>query len=207
VVEKTQDKITPVASRSRGTNIMNQQQQLEKYAEMVKQYSKTLDLSSPNMLEKFHIAIDNSKKYTELIPESAKVLDIGSGVGLPGIPLAILRPDLEITLCEIRQKRAAFLERVVSTVNIMNAEVLHGDVKQLKSHNFNAVTAQSVGTLAHLYKLCQNALTTTWVIISNKGEKLEQEIAEIQKITNILSFKTEKLAENAIIVIVYGGQE
>lgn len=185
---------------------MNQKQQLEKYANLVRQYSKTLDLSSPKMLEKFHIAIENSKKYAEMIPESANVLDIGSGVGLPGIPLAILRPDIGITLCEIRQKRAAFLERVVSSLLLANTHVFHGDVKQIKNHQFNAVTAQSVGTLAHLYKLCQNALTPTWVIISNKGEKLEQEIAEIQQMTSILSFKTEKLDENATIVIVYGGQ-
>jgi 16S rRNA (guanine527-N7)-methyltransferase len=184
---------------------MNPQQQLEKYAELVRQYSKTLDLSSPKMLENFQTAIENSTKYAELMPESVNVLDIGSGVGLPGIPLAILRPDITITLCEIRQKRAAFLERVVSAAQITNAQVFHGDVKRLKNHNFGAVTAQSVGTLAHLYKLCKNALTPTWVIMSNKGEKLEQEIAEIQKVANILSFKTEKLDENATIVIVYGG--
>jgi 16S rRNA (guanine527-N7)-methyltransferase len=186
---------------------MNQQQQLEKYNELVQQYSKTLDLSSPKMLEKFHIAIENSRKYAELIPELARVLDIGSGVGLPGIPLAILRPDIAITLCEIRQKRAAFLERVIATIKITNAQVFHGDVKQIKSHTFNAVTAQSVGTLAHLYQLSKNALTPSWVIISNKGAKLEQEIVEIKKITNISSFKTETLDENATIVIVYGGQE
>ncbi len=184
---------------------MNQQQRLEKYESLVQQYSKTLDLSSPKMLDKFHIAIDNSKKYAEMIPESANVLDIGSGVGLPGIPLAILRPDIAITLCEIRQKRAAFLERVVSTLKIDNARVFNGDVKQIKTQTFNTVTAQSVGTLAHLYQLCKNALTPTWVIMSNKGAKLEQEIAEIQKITNVLSFNTEKLDENATIVIVYGG--
>jgi 16S rRNA (guanine527-N7)-methyltransferase len=186
---------------------MTQQQQLEQYAKLVQQYSKTLDLTSPKMLEKFQIAIENSKKYAEMIPQSANVLDIGSGVGLPGIPLAILRQDIEITLCEIRQKRAAFLERVISTTQITNARVSNLDVRQIKSQNFNAVTAQAVGTLAHLYQLCKNALTPTWVIISNKGEKLEQEIAEIQKTTSILSIKIEKLDENATIVIVYGGQE
>jgi 16S rRNA (guanine527-N7)-methyltransferase len=185
---------------------MNQQQQLEKYNELVQQYSKTLDLSSPKMLEKFQTAIENSRKYAELIPESARVLDIGSGVGLPGIPLAVLRPDIAITLCEIRQKRAAFLERVISTLNLTNVQVFHGDVKQIKTQKFNAITAQSVGTLAHLYQLSKNALTPTWVIISNKGDKLDQEMAEIQKITTVLSFKTEDLDQTAKIVIVYGGQ-
>jgi 16S rRNA (guanine527-N7)-methyltransferase len=185
---------------------MNQQKRLEKYASLVRKYSKTLDLSSPKMLGRFEVAIENSSKYAELIPESAKVLDIGSGVGLPGIPLVILRPDIQITLCEIRQKRAAFLERVVSTLGITNARVSNIDVKQIQTRDFNAITAQSVGTLVHLYQLCQNALAPTWVIISNKGEKLEQEIEEIQKITHVLSFKTEKLDENATIVVIYGGQ-
>ncbi len=186
---------------------MTQQQQLEKYQSLVRQYSKTLDLSSPKMLENFDIAIENAKKYTELVPESARVLDIGSGVGLPGIPLAILRPDIEITLCEIRQKRAAFLERVISIAQITNARVSNLDVKQIKSQDFKVVTAQAVGTLKHIYQLSKNALTPSWVIISNKGEKLEQEIAEIQKIAHVLSFKTEKLTESATIVMVYGGQE
>jgi 16S rRNA (guanine527-N7)-methyltransferase len=203
MVEKTQSQIATIATRTRGAIAMNQQ--LEKYANMVKLYSKTLDLSSPRMLEKFQVAIENSEKYTELMPQSANVLDIGSGAGLPGVPLAILRPDITITLCEIRQKRAAFLERVVSTLGITNARVFHGDVKQIQTPQFNAVTAQSVGTLAHLYNICKNALTPNWVIISNKGEKLEQEIAEIQRITKILSVKTEKLDENATIVIVFGG--
>jgi 16S rRNA (guanine527-N7)-methyltransferase len=206
-VEKTPIKTATITTRTRGVKNVDQQQQLEWYTELVRQYSKTLDLSSPNMLAKFQIAIENSKRYADLMPESANVLDIGSGVGLPGIPLAIIRPDITIKLCEIRQKRAAFLERVVSMASITNAQVFHGDVKQLRGHNFGAVTAQSVGTLAHLYKLCKNALAPTWVIISNKGEKLEQEIAEIQKITNILSYKTEKLDEIASIVIINGGQE
>jgi 16S rRNA (guanine527-N7)-methyltransferase len=184
----------------------SQQKQLEQYANLVRQYSKTLDLSSPKMLEKFSIAIENSRIYAKLVPDSAQVLDIGSGVGLPGIPLAILRPDIAITLCEIRQKRAAFLERVVSSVHIGNAHVYNGDVQQIKDAKFNAVTAQSVGTFTHLYQLCKNALTPTWVIISNKGEKLQQELEELQKITTIQSFNTEKLDETATIAIVHGGQ-
>ncbi len=183
------------------------QQQLEGYAKLVQQYSKTLNLSSPKMLEKFTIAIENSKKYAEIVPKSARVLDIGSGVGLPGIPLAILRPDISITLCEIRRKRAAFLERVISSGQISNAHVYNGDVRQIHNQTFNTITAQSVGTLKHLYQLCKHTLASSWVIISNKGDNLEQEIEELQKIAATLSIKTEKLAESATIVIIHGGQK
>ena len=185
---------------------INQQHQLEEYGALVQRYSKTLDLSSPKKLQAFSIAIENSKKYAEIVPVSARVLDIGSGVGLPGVPLAILRPDSQITLCEIRQKRAAFLERVVSSIHISNAYVYNGDVQQIRDQTFNTVTAQAVGTLKHVYQLCSHVLDDSWVIISNKGATVDQEIEEISKVTKIRSFTLEKLDENASIICVYGGQ-
>ena len=184
----------------------NQQHQLEEYEALVQRYSKTLDLSSPKKLQAFTNAIENSKKYAEIVKVSARVLDIGSGVGLPGVPLAILRPDIQVTLCEIRQKRAAFLERVVSSIHISNVHVYNGDVQQIRDQTFDTVTAQAVGKLKHVYQLCSHVLDESWVIISNKGATVDQEIEEISKVTKIRSFTLEKLDENASIVCVYGGQ-
>ena len=186
---------------------VNQKRQLEEYHGLVQRYSKTLDLSSPKKLQAFSIAIENSKIYAEIVPESAKVLDIGSGVGIPGIPLAILRPDTEVTLCEIRQKRAAFLERVVSSIHISNAHVYNGDVQQIRDQKFTTVTAQAVGSFKHLYQLCSHVLDSTWVIISNKGETIQQEMEELGKITQIRSHTIKNLDENASIVSIYGGQK
>ena len=55
---------------------------------------------------------------TNIVPEAAKVIDVGSGAGLPGLPLAILRPDTRVTLVEPRQKRAAFLRYAVEQLRL-----------------------------------------------------------------------------------------
>jgi 16S rRNA (guanine527-N7)-methyltransferase len=182
-----------------------QQGQLEQYRQLVLKYSSTLDLSSPTKLKNFSVAIENSSAYAKIVPEHAKVIDIGSGVGLPGVPLAILRPDIQIVLCEIRQKRAAFLERIISTLHITNASVYNGDVQQIQNATFDAVTAQAVGTLKHIYKLCSKLLGSEWVIITTKGEKLTEELAELQKITPIRGYELEKLDENTAMIVIKGG--
>jgi 16S rRNA (guanine527-N7)-methyltransferase len=106
---------------------------LQAYTNLVQQYAKTLDLTSPSMLAEFEIAVSRSSVYDQVIPEGSRVLDIGSGVGLPGIPLAIRRPDLKVCLCEIRQRRAAFLERAVSSLKLTNATVSNHPVSSLIS--------------------------------------------------------------------------
>ncbi len=183
----------------------HQETQLEQYESLVLKYSKTLDLSSPKKLENFKTAIQNTGKYAEAIPESARVLDIGSGVGLPGIPLAILRPDIQVVLCEIRQKRAAFLERVVSSVQIANTTVYNNDVLKIQNHRFDVVTAQAVGTLKLIYQLSKHLLEVNWMIISNKGQSVTQEIEELNKITPIRSVTLEQIDENTALVVINGG--
>lgn len=186
--------------------IHEQETKLEKYIELVQKYSKTLDLSSPKKLENFRIAVENTRNYAKIVPQNACVLDIGSGVGLPGVPLAIFRPDIEVTLCEIRQKRAAFLERAVSSIQISNARVYNGDVQQIQNKTFDAVTAQAVGSLKHIYQLCHKSLNSEWVLISNKGDKLTDEIEELRQITTVQKVEIKKLDETASIVMIYGGQ-
>ena len=63
------------------------------------------------------------------IPPEARVADLGSGAGLPGLPLAIVLPDRSFTLIEMRRGRAAFLESVVDDLGLRNAKVLLGKVE------------------------------------------------------------------------------
>jgi len=85
-----------------------------------------------------------------LIPEGTRVLDIGSGGGLPGIPLAIVRPDLTVTALEPRRKRAAFLRHVLRSVPVANAEVLEDRVERLDRSSWAVATVRAVGSLGEL---------------------------------------------------------
>jgi 16S rRNA G527 N7-methylase RsmG len=74
----------------------------------------------------------DSLAFLELFPTHARTaVDIGSGAGIPGVPIAIVRPDLRLTLIEARRKRASFLATVVRELGLTNARVVHGRVEDL----------------------------------------------------------------------------
>ena len=180
---------------------------LEQYTALVRKYATTLDLTSPSLLADFDFALEKSEPFARALEQNLKILDIGSGVGLPGIPLAIARPDLEVMLCEIRQRRAAFLELAVSALGLGNVRVYNGDVRKLRQAEFDAVTAMAVGTLDHLYGLSQDVLKPDWLLVTRKGPGIEAEIAALRQKTNVLDVKLEPLEETAVLVTVRGSKQ
>lgn len=179
--------------------------QLRAYAQLVRQYAGTLDLSSPRVLEQFKYAISKTVVYDPYLPQEIRVLDIGSGVGLPAIPIAIRRPDINLVVCEIRKRRAAFLERAVSTLNLPRVRVYNGDVQQLRYVQFDAVIAQAVGRIGRTYTLCQHLLKPSWIILTIKGATLDREIEELKEIAGALDVEKKPLDDNTTLVAIHGG--
>lgn len=110
--------------------------QLERYAAIVRRYAGKLDLVSPGDLERFESRhIDDSLRalpYVQQAPPGPAV-DVGSGAGLPGIPLAIADPGRHWRLLEPRKRRAAFLEEVVRELDLGNVEVVCDRAENLPS--------------------------------------------------------------------------
>jgi 16S rRNA (guanine527-N7)-methyltransferase len=183
---------------------MTATEQLEQYLKLVKDYARVLDLSSPKMLQEFETGIQKSQAFIEAIDPNATILDVGSGAGLPAIPIAIMRPDAQITLCEIRSKRAAFLERVVSSLQLKNSLVFQGDVRKLEP-KFDVVTALWLGSLEQIYKLVQPRLNSHWQIMTRKGNNLELEQAALLKHNPEIQIKVTELEDGAKFVILSGG--
>jgi 16S rRNA (guanine527-N7)-methyltransferase len=179
---------------------------LQRYAALVRQYSMTLDLSSPEVLDHFEVAIQRTEAYSPLLQGQLRVLDIGSGVGLPGIPIAIRHSDVEITLTEVRKRRAAFLERVVSSLNLSNARVYNGDVQQLGDDSFDVVIGQAVGSLVQVYRLSQHVLKPSWTILTRKGDALNDELEELKSTVGVIRVATRPLGDGTAVVAVYGGE-
>ena len=84
---------------------------------------------------------------SQLISHGIRVIDIGSGAGFPGLPLAIARPDLRVTLLEPRKKRAAFLRHVLQRLPLRNAGVLEKRARALGDAGFDLATVRAVGDL------------------------------------------------------------
>jgi 16S rRNA (guanine527-N7)-methyltransferase len=82
---------------------------------------------------------------SSLIAHGERVVDVGSGAGFPGVPLAIARPDLPITLVEPRFKRAAFLRHVVRALALSNLTVFEGRVEEVGGQTYDVATTRAVG--------------------------------------------------------------
>ena len=80
-----------------------------------------------------------------LITHGARVVDIGSGAGFPGLPLAIARPDLDVTLVEPRAKRCAFLRHVVRTLGLENVRVAAARIEEVVGRTFDVATTRALG--------------------------------------------------------------
>jgi 16S rRNA (guanine527-N7)-methyltransferase len=83
-----------------------------------------------------------------LVPHGARVVDIGSGAGFPGVPLAIVRPDLLVCALEPRKKRVEFLRHIARAVPVSNLEVLEGRPSDLPPRRFDVAVSRAVGDLA-----------------------------------------------------------
>jgi 16S rRNA (guanine527-N7)-methyltransferase len=115
------------------------------------------------------------------VPAGAPVIDIGSGGGVPGIPLAIARPDLRVTLVEATQKKAAFLTAVSAALGLTNVTVIAERAEQLISvqrGRFDVVTARAVGRLVALVPITLPFAKPGGRAILIKGQRAEEELAE-----------------------------
>jgi 16S rRNA (guanine527-N7)-methyltransferase len=112
----------------------------------------------------------------------ASVADVGSGGGLPGIPLAVARPDLKVTLIEATQKKSAFLSAVAGVLGLENVSVRPARAEELGARElrgaFDAVTARAVGRLAVLVPLTAPLARAGGLILLVKGQRADEELAE-----------------------------
>lgn len=107
---------------------------LESYSELVRRFSGKLDLVSPADLDRFEDRhISDSLRALPYVREApaGPAVDVGSGAGLPGIPLAVCDPERSWRLLEPRKRRAAFLEEVVRELDLRNVEVVAGTAAAL----------------------------------------------------------------------------
>jgi len=120
----------------------------------------------------------NCAHLQELIPEGASVIDVGSGAGLPGLPVALARPDVQIRLVEPLERRFHFLREVVAELGLRDqVAVVRGRAEDVAGE-FSApvVTARAVAPLATLYGWTLPLVQTDGVLLAIKGRSAPDEI-------------------------------
>lgn len=117
--------------------------------------------------------IFNCLFLTTLLPHRASLFDIGSGAGLPGIVIALARPDLQVTLIEPLERRVEFLKEATADTSI---EVIRGRAQDVKK-TADFVTARAVAPLEKLKKMSWHMVKTNGALLAMKGESAAAEMA------------------------------
>lgn len=163
-------------------------EKIDRYAQILATWGIERGLIGPREGDRIwerHIA--NCLPVTTLIPlddpqlkahdaKKLKVADIGSGAGLPGIVIALARPDLEITLIEPLQRRVDFLNEVIGELELP-IEVVRGKAESVK-RSFDIVTARAVAPLPKLLPMSWHLVRQGGAVLAMKGESAQAEIDE-----------------------------
>ena len=150
--------------------------QIQAYAQILKTTGIERGLIGPKEGDRIwqrHIA--NCLPITTLIPQGVRVADIGSGAGLPGIVIALARPDLKVSLIEPLQRRVDFLNEVISELHLP-VEVIRGRAEIVKKQ-FEAVTARAVAPLEKLMQISWQMIPRGGCLLAIKGEQAEVELS------------------------------
>jgi 16S rRNA (guanine527-N7)-methyltransferase len=178
------------------------------YAAALARDSDTLGLLGPRELEIIwsrHIL--NSAVVAELVADGKTVADVGSGAGLPGIPMAIAQPNAQFTLIEPMERRSDWLKQQVAELGLTNVEVLRARAEEVGSV-YDIVTARAVSNLSKLLRLTVDLIRDGGELLALKGSKAAEEIAEAQKLAkklkiagfDLLTVGGEHLADPTTVV-------
>jgi 16S rRNA (guanine527-N7)-methyltransferase len=112
----------------------------------------------------------------------ASLADLGTGPGLPGIPLAIIRPEASVSLVESNGKKARFLREAVRQLGLDNARVIESRAEAVAEHGrYAAITARAMDRLAGILAVGGHLLAPDGVLLAMKGPRIADEIAELDR--------------------------
>ena len=158
--------------------------------------SETYGLLGPRELPRIwsrHVI--NSGLLAELVPDGTKVVDVGSGAGLPGIPVAIAQPNAHFTLVEPMERRSSWLEEVIKDLGLGNVAVVRARAEEVTESDFDFATARAVAALDKLLRLLTPLIRFSEhrTIIAMKGSKAPEEIAAAAKKLELLGFNSPEI--------------
>ena len=172
---------------------------LNKFYELLIEYNKNINLTAITdinevALKHFADSLININYYKQ----NSTLCDIGSGAGFPGLPIAIMRPDLKITLVDSLQKRINFLNVVIAELNLTNITTIHSRAQDLQQNNikresFDYTTARAVAKLNILAEYCLPFTKINGEMIAFKSNNTTEEIQTATTALNKLGGKVKEI--------------
>lgn len=164
-----------------------QAQQLATFCETLLKWNSTYNLTHITDFASvltLHVAdsLTLVPKVAEFAPDAKRVLDVGSGGGLPAIPLAVMRPDLSVSAVDTVKKKAVFLRQAGAMCRLSNFTVFNDRVEKLAVLPFDVITSRAFASLKDMTNWTEHLLDENGVWLAMKGKLSEEELGELDAI-------------------------
>ena len=181
----------------------NQYNQFIMYMRLLQEWNEKINLTAITEDEeviKKHF-IDCIKAFKSNAVKNAKtVIDVGTGAGFPGLPIAIMNPNIKITLLDSLNKRINFLDTVIAKLGLKNVITIHsraedGARKPEFRENFDVATSRAVANMAVLSEFCLPYVKLNGYFVALKGPAVDEEISDGKKAISTLGGELENIIE------------
>jgi 16S rRNA (guanine527-N7)-methyltransferase len=156
------------------------QQRLLDYIALIEKWNRVYNLTAIREPEKMvsHHLLDSLAVAPHL--HAKRLLDVGSGAGLPGIPLALAKPDTHVTLLDSNHKKAAFLNQAVMELKLKNAEVCSERVESWQTQNrFDVIISRAFSDMGEFVRITRHLLAPDGIFAAMKGLHPYEEIDKL----------------------------
>jgi len=158
------------------------------YLDLLGKWNKTYNLTAilePERMLTHHI-LDSLAVSPYLLDGS--LLDVGSGAGFPGLPLAIVRPDIKVTVMDASQKKCGFMQQVVIELGLANVSVQHARVENFQvQKKYEQIVSRAFSDLSEFVRLSSHLLAPGGHWLAMKGVHPEEEITRLKEVRVINS--------------------
>ena len=186
------------------------QQRLLDYVALIEKWNRVYNLTAIREPEKMvsHHLLDSLAVAPHL--HARRLLDVGSGAGLPGIPLALANPDMHVALLDSNHKKAAFLNQAVMELKLKNAEVCAERVESWQAQNkFDVIISRAFSDMAEFVRITRHLLAPGGIYAAMKGLHPYEEIDKLPpdlKVLQVLPLAVPGL-EGARHLVLIGQKE
>ncbi|MBC8519434.1 MAG: 16S rRNA (guanine(527)-N(7))-methyltransferase RsmG [Gammaproteobacteria bacterium] len=170
-----------VAAEEMGVDLTaSDQQQIERYLQLLTRWNRVYNLTAirdPAKMVTHHI-LDSFSVIPFL--SGKRIVDLGSGAGLPGIPIAIMHPDMEVVMVDSNIKKSRFIQQAILELGLSNASVVHSRVEDIvEGQPFDTVVSRAFTSLSNFLVTSLPLLKAGGRAVAMKGKWPEEEGGEV----------------------------
>jgi 16S rRNA (guanine527-N7)-methyltransferase len=165
-----------------------QLEKLLKYLELLQRWNKAFNLTAiRDQLQMVRLHLLDSLAIHPYVQGLKSIIDVGTGPGLPGIPLAILNPEINFTLLDSNGKKTRFLFQAINELKLTNASEINHRVEAYQPNQlFDAVISRAFSSISDMLNQCDHLVSDQGCFLAMKGKKPDSELSQMSKAYKVI---------------------